>query len=181
MRSSLTICEDILRSLQSKSNLEKDDSNQENTSPQASHPILALQSTMRDDMIALHLLYPQLFVPALDLLDNGYITRIECNQGYNSFLHLVKSTRRDAQYRQQRQKGYTGQEVYIVRLHVYHCSCPVFTLAMVQSRNRNEIFCKHLLAVLIAEVGKGEFKKRVKVELVTIESFIDYASMIRTS
>ncbi|CAG8136210.1 unnamed protein product [Penicillium olsonii] len=79
--------------------------------------ILELPSDIKPLMLTLHCLFPNDFLPALDLLDRKLVRSVHFGI---TELFLVAST--------------ASQESYEVRLHAWNCSCASFTLAAYRSQ-----------------------------------------------
>lgn len=83
--------------------------------------ILELPSSdLKPLMLTLHCLFPNDFLPALDLLDRKLVRRI------HEEIFLVMST-----------SSQTSERGYEVRLHAWNCNCSTFTLAVYRGPSEN--------------------------------------------
>jgi hypothetical protein len=106
-----------------------------NPSLQASIP-----PSRRQFLLTLHVLFPTLLLPALDLLDRELVTRLtlmgtgsEEQQGSEDSVYVVKSlasTLKGAQRRKSAAKQHlqSSEGRYIVRLRAWNCTCASFAL-----------------------------------------------------
>lgn len=107
------------------------------------NPLASLPSSSRTLLTTLHVIYPSLLLPALDLLDRGLVTRIlvqsppdtqsidEAEQARQdaklSTFHLVRSAQQPA--RRGRKPGTDdggGGPTYVVRTQAWNCDCAAF-------------------------------------------------------
>ncbi|KAK3684246.1 hypothetical protein B0T22DRAFT_469921 [Podospora appendiculata] len=84
-------------------------------------------------IVTLHVLFPGLLLPALDVLDRGLVGRVEldlaggdANPSPPVYFYLVRST---AAARTRRKDGTGGGWQYIVRLGAWNCTCAAFAFA----------------------------------------------------
>lgn len=94
----------------------------------------AHEHNRRKLLLTLHVLFPNLLLPALDVLDRKLVTRIflELAQGStqrpangSTPLYVVKSMASTLKRRQQRD---LASRSYVVRLGAWNCTCASFTL-----------------------------------------------------
>ncbi|KAF5027202.1 hypothetical protein F66182_690 [Fusarium sp. NRRL 66182] len=102
--------------------------------PPSSTPLQAISPSQRPLLLTLHVLFPSLLLPALDLLDRGLVTRpvrkqepedeIPTDNPKND-IFLVRSLATTLS-RRTRDFGLSSKR-YIVHLNAWNCSCASFT------------------------------------------------------
>jgi len=97
-------------------------------------------------MSALHSVFQQPLLGALDLIDQDSVTRISCPAGRS--LYLIRGT--------------SGTGYYCFRSSNY-CNCPSFIFTVL--KKEDTIYCKHMVAVLVGEaLGRVNEKQISDVE-----------------
>lgn len=100
---------------------------------------------LSDDLLsALHFIFRQPLLHALDLLDRGAVTHVTCPSGRE--LYLVK--------------GSSGEHTCLPR--VGHCSCLSFVYTVLL--REEAMMCKHLLAVQLGKAMGSSITKHVTDE-----------------
>ncbi|EME47933.1 hypothetical protein DOTSEDRAFT_123382 [Dothistroma septosporum NZE10] len=130
----------------------------------SANPLRDVSSETRNVLLTLYALFEKDFLPALDLLDRGLVTRLKAKDRATSLL-LVRS----AQQHNNRNPAYEHINHYEVRLDAWSCSCPAFTFAAFPAvgkdvagnggdcvvggltRGSDMPVCKHLLACVLVE------------------------------
>lgn len=123
------------------------------STPTSSNPLSLTPPSHRHLIITLHVLFPTLMLPALDLLDRRLIVRIILDDslsyrprhpdtrrgdGKEAEFYLVSSSVPPAPPRRQQQQGdgeapaavQAAGRFYIVRVGTWHCTCAGFAFAM---------------------------------------------------
>ena len=131
---------------------------------QIANPLKDSSPESRNVFLTLYALFEKEFLPALDLLDRGLVTRLKVRDQATSLL-LVRS----AQQHNSRNPAYEHINHYEVRLDAWSCSCPAFTFAAFPAISADVIgegggcviggltrgsdmpVCKHLLACVLVE------------------------------
>ncbi len=91
-------------------------------------------STLSDNLLsALHSVFQQSLLHALDLVDKNHVTRFVCPSGRELF--QVKAS--------------TGSKVYTCLVPSSYCNCPSFVYSVVLKEEA--LWCKHLLAVRLCQ------------------------------
>lgn len=108
------------------------------------HPLKAVPPSHRHLLTTLHVLFPTLLLPALDLLDRGLVNRLVVDSGVTpgeggnnlpgeprstTALYIVRSARPVAHYPRRQQAQPPPGNSYAVRLHAWNCSCAAFAFA----------------------------------------------------
>jgi hypothetical protein len=133
-----------------------------------------LPKSSQTALIALHQIYPQLLLPALDLLDNALVSAYAITSDKSASspcVYYVRSSRG----RTSRYNGPVTRIAYEVRPTAWHCTCPAYAFSAFSARNAFDPFergtedssgqeiwggetrggqlaiCKHLLAVVIGK------------------------------
>lgn len=98
-------------------------------------PLQAVSLSRRPLLLTLHVLFPNLLLPALDLLDRGLVTRLVRNQEFpddipsdimKNDIFLVRSL---ATTISRRTRDFSlSSKRYVVHLGTWNCSCASFTL-----------------------------------------------------
>lgn len=103
--------------------------------PTLSTPLQAISPSQRPLLLTLHVLFPNLLLPALDLLDRGLVTRLVRNQEFQdettsndikNDVFLVRSLAATLS-RRTRDFGLSSSKRYMVHLNAWNCSCASFT------------------------------------------------------
>ncbi|KPM41214.1 hypothetical protein AK830_g5356 [Neonectria ditissima] len=100
--------------------------------PSSSSPLQAIAHADRPLLLTLHVLFPNLLLPALDLLDRKLVTRLRQGEdraadvGTNHGIFLVRSLAVTLTTRRTREPAPSTQR-YIVHLDTWNCSCASFT------------------------------------------------------
>jgi len=104
------------------------------------HPLKAVPVSYRHLLTTLHVLFPTLLLPALDLLDRSLVTRLVVD-GIPSggdpseqllphaALYLVRSARPTSNHPRRHQAHPPTGNTYAVRLGAWNCSCAAFAFA----------------------------------------------------
>lgn len=125
-----------------------------------SNPLSLTPPSHRHLIITLHVLFPTLMLPALDLLDRRLVARVILDDGLSyrprhhpdathgggkeAEFYLVSSSVAPAPPRRQGEDGIAAQAVqavgrfYIVRVGTWHCTCAGFAFAMAGGRREEE-------------------------------------------
>ncbi|KAH6969875.1 hypothetical protein DER45DRAFT_67882 [Fusarium avenaceum] len=113
--------------------------------PPTLSPLQAIPTSQRPLLLTLHVLFPNLLLPALDLLDRGLVTRLVRNQelqdGSSSDkikndVFLVRSLATTLS-RRARDFGLSTSKRYVVHLSAWNCSCGSFTVDAFPSHHVN--------------------------------------------
>ena len=108
-------------------------SHPEEASPPSGYPHQqqAIPLSRRRLLLTLHVLFPNLLLPALDLLDRSLVTRLvasdaSSNQaGQQQGLYLIKSL---ASTMSRRRRETAAARLYLVQLSAWNCTCASFSL-----------------------------------------------------
>lgn len=154
-------------------------------------PTNPLHGLSQNHILTLHVLFPNLLLPAFDLLDRRLVTRLtlanESDRGDVGGTFLVKSLATTLT-RRHRDVGLSAQR-YLVQLDTWQCACPSFTFdAFPVSAGESEPeaeekewsfggmsldgdvpCCKHLLACLLVEKWSGMLEGYVEERTVSRE------------
>jgi len=120
--------------------LKKEDGTEKKTSPPQPNALTRVPPSHRHLLITLHVLFPSLLLPALDLLDRGLVARLilETPTPTNSteapasfyLVHSAQATSAGTSRRRQRSDGSGSKgKAYIVRLPAWNCTCAAFAFA----------------------------------------------------
>ena len=115
---------------------------------QLTNPLRDSDQDTQSLFLTLHCLFPNEFLPALDLLDRQLVTRFvleslsaeeqggsfEDNTGEHETVYYVRSSQPARTSRYQSHAGLGGTS-YEVRLRAWNCSCPAFTFSAFNSHD----------------------------------------------
>ncbi|UJO13437.1 uncharacterized protein CLAFUR5_03761 [Fulvia fulva] len=166
------------------------------TSPQPANPLKGSPPSTRNIFLTLYALFEKEFLPALDLLDRGLVTRLKVPDHPTTLL-LVRSAQQhnnnNNNNNNNRNPAYEHINHYEVRLDAWSCSCPAFTFAAFPASGREVTgeagvcvmggltrgsdmpVCKHLLACVLVEHCES-FKHFAVEREVSVEEIAGWAA-----
>ncbi|KAF2861176.1 hypothetical protein K470DRAFT_215566 [Piedraia hortae CBS 480.64] len=143
-------------------------------------------ANIRERYLTLQALYPEHLIPALDLLDRNMVEFLyHEDQGVEVGAYYVRSTK-DKPTSRRRNANYSAERLHEIRISAWTCSCAAFAFAVFPSLepaghdvsdHRMQPMCKHLLACLFIDRGKGAgWEKSYQRRRVSLEELAGLAA-----